>query len=325
MTILQRSIIKLFTFLGGIYFVIEFIAPEGYITDSKTHELITNGFIITGAVAFAVGLISIFLFHGRKVLFRRSGWFPSLVLIVFTLLMLFISGYDWLASEQITKKTDKLQLLSNFSDYLQTHQGEKFNNLTWADRVQKCLEATKSAMSEISIIGQGNVDKSLLTEITSVSNSISVDLKNNNEQAAVADLKKLSENLNSLSVNLISQLQSSYQNSTLNKIYQLFIGGIYNSLATSMFSVLAFFMATAAFRAFRIKSFESALMIITATAVILGQTPFGIHIWEGFPTLRLWLLQVPSTAAVRAIKIGTAVAGLILAFRMWFSIEEDIA
>ena len=89
----------------------------------------------------------------------------------------------------------------------------------------------------------------------------------------------------------------------------------------SMFSLLGFYVATAAFKAFKIKSFESFLMMLSALIVILGQVPFGVKIWNGFPSLRLWLLSVPSTGAFRAITLGAFIAGLVMALRMWFSLE----
>jgi hypothetical protein len=41
------------------------------------------------------------------------------------------------------------------------------------------------------------------------------------------------------------------------------------------------------------------------------------------PAVRQWLMEVPNSAAFRAIKIGSAVAGLVMAFRMWLSIESE--
>jgi hypothetical protein len=90
-----------------------------------------------------------------------------------------------------------------------------------------------------------------------------------------------------------------------------------------MFSLLAFYMAAAAYRAFRIRSAESALMMGAALLVMLGQIPFGIWVWDRFPEIRLWLLTVPNAAAFRGIAIGAAVAGLVMAFRMWLSIESE--
>jgi hypothetical protein len=64
-------------------------------------------------------------------------------------------------------------------------------------------------------------------------------------------------------------------------------------------------------------------MMLAALLVMLGQIPFGVWIWSALPDIRLWLLSVPNTAAFRAIGIGAAVAGLVMAFRMWFSLESE--
>ena len=90
-----------------------------------------------------------------------------------------------------------------------------------------------------------------------------------------------------------------------------------------MFALLAFYVASAAYRAFRIRSLESALMMLAAILVMLGQIPFGLWISDDLPLVRLWLLEVPNSAAFRAIAIGSGVAGLIMAFRMWLSLEAD--
>ncbi|MBN8550913.1 MAG: hypothetical protein J0M12_16490, partial [Deltaproteobacteria bacterium] len=106
-------------------------------------------------------------------------------------------------------------------------------------------------------------------------------------------------------------------------VYDLLYQGFFVSLGAAMFSLLGFYIAAAAYRAFRIKSLESALMMVAAVIVMLGQIPFGLWLWDGFPELRLWLLSVPNSGAFRAIKLGAAVAGLIMAYRMWFSIETE--
>jgi len=104
--------------------------------------------------------------------------------------------------------------------------------------------------------------------------------------------------------------------------YNFLNKGVFVPLGAAMFSLLGFYIAAAAYRAFRVKSLEASLMMIAAVLVVCGQTSFTLMIWEGFSPIRNWLLQVPNSAAFRGIAIGAGVAGLVLAFRMWFSIES---
>jgi hypothetical protein len=62
-------------------------------------------------------------------------------------------------------------------------------------------------------------------------------------------------------------------------------------------------------------------MMAAALVVMLGQISLGHLISDELPAARQWLLEVPNAAAFRAIRLGAAVAGLMLAIRMWLSIE----
>jgi hypothetical protein len=106
------------------------------------------------------------------------------------------------------------------------------------------------------------------------------------------------------------------------RLYEFLYNGLFNHLGSSMFALLGVYIAAAAYRAFRIRSVESALMMGAALVVMLGQISFGAMIYEGLPALRQWLLEVPNSAAFRAIRLGAGVAGLMLAVRMWLSLES---
>jgi hypothetical protein len=107
------------------------------------------------------------------------------------------------------------------------------------------------------------------------------------------------------------------------RLYDLLYNGFFNQLGSAMFALLGVYIAAAAYRAFRIRSLESALMMGAALVVMLGQISFGRMISEDLPQLRQWLLEVPNSAAFRAIRLGAGVAGLMLAIRMWLSIESS--
>jgi hypothetical protein len=108
----------------------------------------------------------------------------------------------------------------------------------------------------------------------------------------------------------------------VHRLYEFLFNGLFNQLGSAMFALLGVYIAAAAYRAFRIRSVESALMMGAALVVMLGQISFGRIVYEDMPAIRQWLLEVPNSAAFRAIRLGAGVAGLMLAIRMWLSIES---
>jgi hypothetical protein len=102
----------------------------------------------------------------------------------------------------------------------------------------------------------------------------------------------------------------------------------YSPLAATIFAMLAFYVASAAFRAFRAKNLEAALLLGTAFIVLLGRTFAGVALtnwidpknWSGFKyftglrieNLTLLIMSVFNTAGNRAIMIGIAL-GIVAA------------
>ena len=88
-------------------------------------------------------------------------------------------------------------------------------------------------------------------------------------------------------------------------------------LTATMFAMLAFYIASAAFRAFRAKNFEAILLLGTAFIILLGRTAAGPFLTDWispdgpFAGLRIeelsvYIMQVFNTAGNRAIIIGIA-------------------
>ena len=93
-------------------------------------------------------------------------------------------------------------------------------------------------------------------------------------------------------------------------------------LDSTMFSLAGFFMASAAYRAFRARSNEALILLIAAVLVMLGQAPIGEALWSGFPGISQWILDVPNTAGVRALIMGIAIGMLSLTIRMLMGHER---
>jgi len=90
------------------------------------------------------------------------------------------------------------------------------------------------------------------------------------------------------------------------------------NINSTIFSLLAFFIASAAYRAFKARSLESTLLLVAGLLVMLGQAPITSLIWPGFAAIRTWLLTVPNTAGQRGVLIGIALGILVFSVRRLF-------
>ena len=103
-------------------------------------------------------------------------------------------------------------------------------------------------------------------------------------------------------------------------------------LTSTMFALLAFFVASAAFRAFRAKNTEAILLLVTAFIVLLGRTFAGVVLTGWFPdwasglrleNLSIYVMQVFNTAGNRAIMIGIALGVAATGLRILFGIDRS--
>jgi hypothetical protein len=103
---------------------------------------------------------------------------------------------------------------------------------------------------------------------------------------------------------------------------------VLSPVQATMFSLLAFFIASAAYRAFRAKTVLATLLLISAVIVMLGRIPVGdmLTSWlpEGlrFSDIARYILDYPNTAAKRAIYIGVGLGVGVTSLKIILGIER---
>ncbi len=94
-------------------------------------------------------------------------------------------------------------------------------------------------------------------------------------------------------------------------------------LNATMYSLLVFYIASSAYRAFRVRTAEATVLLIAAAIVMLGKAPIGEAVlgkWVADATT--WILDVPNTAGMRGIQLGATLGGLAMALRVLVGIER---
>jgi hypothetical protein len=110
-------------------------------------------------------------------------------------------------------------------------------------------------------------------------------------------------------------------------IYDWIFTYVATPMSQTMFAVLAFYIASAAYRAFRARSAEATLLLITASLVMIWRVPMGEALMRAFvPSLPDWLntyvMGGINMAVQRGIVIGAALGAASFSLRILLGIER---
>ncbi len=106
----------------------------------------------------------------------------------------------------------------------------------------------------------------------------------------------------------------------------------FKPLTATMFALLAFYVASAAFRAFRAKNLEALLLLSTAFLILLGRTPMGVALTAWLPdslsllkveNMTAFVMSVINTAGNRAIMIGIALGIVSTSLKILLGVDRS--
>jgi len=114
----------------------------------------------------------------------------------------------------------------------------------------------------------------------------------------------------------------------LRQVNDFAVNDLLRPMGSTVFSLLAFYMTSAAYRAFRVRSKEALLMMGSAFIVMLGQIPIGMWLTHRLPeflwlpVLSQWILYIANSAAVRGMWFGMMLGAIAVGLRFWLSLER---
>jgi hypothetical protein len=119
----------------------------------------------------------------------------------------------------------------------------------------------------------------------------------------------------------------------------LLFDGMYQQFDAAMFSVIAFYLLSAAYRAFRIRSAEATLLLGTALIVMLSSMGMVTYFWDTkmiqpmagnsqfllnfqLSEVSRWISNTMQTPSLRGIDFGIGIGTVAMGLRLWLSLEK---
>lgn len=328
----RQLLIAAVTFLGGLYFFLEYLLPEkiGAFEFGRYHEEISKGVQVVGVMAIGIGVINILHVHGLRLLRTQRGWANSLALLAGMFITLFVQFGEMITAEQSSNHWQELYNLVSFADRI---KADRDSNPTGA---AARIDALTKRLSEIGdyYAQPGRADVAQQQELkrkldVAIVDSAALQMAYQNSLAVPDESRQALHDALILSLKAVAVVAQSvstveHAQTPLKGTSDFIEEAFFVPLGSAMFALLAFYIANAAYRSFRVRSFEALVMMLAALVVMLGQIPHGpLYISTELPAIRLWLLKYISTPVFRAIFFGASIAGLAMAVRMWLSLEAS--
>lgn len=279
--------------------------------------------MIVGSFAVFMAVINLVLFHGKRVMQRQPGLHNSIVFFVFLVAMGICTYYG-------NKPTSQ-------------HSAVSIGGTAVISPAQRAaiLARTTQLLTSLS----NAADRTLAVQINLVSPPASSAAPPAAAHVTVSHIgalpratrHTLHDELWSL---LVEELALTPDRVTTRIVldvlpagYDVLFKAVLVPIGISVFSLITFYMVSAAYRAFKVRSAEAALLMLAACIVMLGQLPLGAWLTHALPPylacLQLpWLAQklltVINSAAYRGVLIGIMIGGFSAGLRIWLGMDDSV-
>jgi hypothetical protein len=100
-------------------------------------------------------------------------------------------------------------------------------------------------------------------------------------------------------------------------------GWIYYYMMVPLQGTMFAIIASAAYRSFRARSREAAVLLVAAVIVMMGRVPLGEYLFPLSGDVSQWILNVLNASVRRAILIGVSLGTIALSLKIIFGVERS--
>lgn len=109
---------------------------------------------------------------------------------------------------------------------------------------------------------------------------------------------------------------------TKNVWYLFAFDNMLTPLSAAVYASLAFYISSAGYRAFRVRSLEAGILLGAGLVVLLGRAPIGDAISPYLPIAANWIINVPNVAGQRGIIICSAIGVMASGLRVLTGLDR---
>jgi hypothetical protein len=334
------------TFLAGLFYVVEWLLPRsrtaagdqvaylGPINFGDVVPVVPSISQVLTGMLLALGVLSIFRVHFGRLFKMQKDWFFSAVLLV----SLFAMTVFGIATFQGGLGVEKGQAAIDAALRSPTPPPFSAENqqlartgidATWI----AAREAKKSPLLRLyqqSKLSQADYDSQLAAAYATV------DAQRTAQEAALNAAIGGNQMTPEMAALVKTGMQTRQDRGVVSQGFALLFQQGLLAMDAAMFSLIGFFILSAAYRAFRIRSVEASILMATALIVLLMFVPIALRLTSGIDpgsfagnfridSIGMWLLTTINVPAIRAIDLGLGFGLVAMALRIMLGLERGVA
>ncbi len=295
---LQRTVPLIIVFVVGFLTLLSWFIPHEPFNHFEIHS--TQWYDIIASFAVILGALNLLKLQGQRVVRRGRNWQYSLVAILgffFTL----AAGFLWRGGHHVVMEAtgpNTTEVAGLIAESMEVPAG-----------------AAATAVQEVTVGGERQVSAHAYTRGAA--------------ERQAARFRAAGATVRVEQVPLGGHLQQA------GTPFSWMFNNIFTPLTATMFALLAFYVASASYRAFRIRNLEATVLLLAGIILMLGRVPIGNNLllpaewlpswlkFLNFPILQEWIYNFPNIAGARAVMVGIALGMVGTSLRVILGIEKS--